>query len=107
MKKTWEEILNIRDLENEMFMPQEKAIIQKIKEVPEEKWCPYLRSLGEYFHYCNSKLLKPHKLIFSPSDPIIQNMQDIPSLQLYCMGNYKKCIEYISFIEQKPTSESH
>lgn len=85
--KTWKEIQSV----DELVTDAEKQIIRDV-EKEERKICPYLKKLGDYFYHCTQGLTGKEKLEFESFNPIVKAKIDVASLQLYCMGEYDKCM---------------
>jgi hypothetical protein len=105
----WSKINSLDDV----ILKEEKEMIDELKSrIKNEKiiLCNYLKIDGKYFYYCGAcaNLLKnQHPNVkenegkISPFSTEYMSHIDLSFFQLFCMGNFDKCIDYKNYNNQK------
>jgi hypothetical protein len=112
-ENSWRGIKSLDDILRE----GEKGIIAELKnriETNNLDLCPYLGLVGNYFYYCREYAEKLKKIDgkiknnegkVNPFSPEYRAHIDVSFLQLFCIGDYEKCKEYIKKVEVEGSLE--
>lgn len=88
MMKTWDETQTLDDIMSQ----EEKELMNKILG-DKPKLCPYVKFFG-WAPVCTIGLDENAKFEPNPLNPVYCNFQHMNAFQLYCKGEYEKCIDY-------------
>lgn len=85
---SWDDISKMDDLVSDEY----KTILGILERYSKRK-CPFIAKVEHSFFYCNTKNPE-NKLDLGPSNPVYLNHVGMVDAQLYCMGDFGKCIKF-------------
>ena len=90
--KTWKDIRTFDDIIDD---EKERKIIKAVEQ-ERSRSCPDLGKEGEFFYYCACRSGKVTDKKPSLTNPIYHAHVSFAELQLFCKGDYEKCVVYRS-----------
>ena len=75
-------------------MPQEVVILREVEKDSISN-CPALRKTGENWYFCGVNLPETLDTTHPSSEhPAYRAHKGLPELQIWCMGDYERCIKF-------------